>query len=108
MTNAVAAGPVRTGRHANTSLVVLFLSLGGLAFAVLQSLVAPALPVIARELHASTDAISWVLTAYLLSVLSESPLHVQFAGGFVLIIPSVLFIFLVRKRLFSMWGIANR
>jgi multiple sugar transport system permease protein len=26
----------------------------------------------------------------------------------VLIIPSVLFIFLVRKRLFSMWGIANR
>jgi multiple sugar transport system permease protein len=48
------------------------------------------------------------LTAYLLSVLSESPLHVQFAGGFVLIIPSVLFIFLVRKRLFSMWGVANR
>jgi multiple sugar transport system permease protein len=48
------------------------------------------------------------LTAYLLSVLSESPPHVQFAGGFVLIIPSVLFIFLVRKRLFSMWGIANR
>ena len=40
--------PVRTGRHANTSLVVLFLSLGGLAFAVLQSLVAPALPVIGQ------------------------------------------------------------
>ena len=37
-------------------------------------------------------------TAYLLSVLSESPLHVQFAGGFLLIVPSVLFIFLVRKR----------
>ncbi len=48
------------------------------------------------------------LTAYLLAVLSESPLHVQFAGGFVLIIPSVLFISLVRKRLFSMWGVANR
>jgi multiple sugar transport system permease protein len=48
------------------------------------------------------------LTAYLLSVLSESPLHVQFAGGFLLIVPSVLFIFLVRKHLFSMWGIANR
>jgi multiple sugar transport system permease protein len=48
------------------------------------------------------------LTAYLLSVLSESPLQVQFAGGFVLIIPSVLFIFLVRKHLFAMWGIANR
>jgi multiple sugar transport system permease protein len=48
------------------------------------------------------------LTAYLLSVLSESPLHVQFAGGFLLILPSVLFIFLVRKYLFAVWGIANR
>jgi multiple sugar transport system permease protein len=48
------------------------------------------------------------LTAYLLSVLSESPLQVQFAGGFLLIIPSVLFIFLVRKHLFAMWGIASR
>jgi multiple sugar transport system permease protein len=48
------------------------------------------------------------LTAYLLSVLAESPLHVQFAGGFILIIPSVLFIFLVRRHLFAMWGIANR
>ena len=48
------------------------------------------------------------LTAYLLSVLSESPLHVQFAGGFVLVVPSVLFIFLVRRHLFAMWGIASR
>jgi multiple sugar transport system permease protein len=48
------------------------------------------------------------LTAYLLSVLSESPLHVQFAGGFILIVPSVLFILLVRKQLFSLWGISGR
>jgi multiple sugar transport system permease protein len=48
------------------------------------------------------------LTAYLLSVLSESPLHVQFAGGFLLIVPSVLFVFLVRKHLFAMWGISSR
>ncbi len=48
------------------------------------------------------------LTAYLLTVLSESPLHVQFAGGFILIVPSVLFIFLVRRHLFSLWGIAGR
>ena len=48
------------------------------------------------------------LAAYLLAVLSESPLHVQFAGGFVLIVPAILFIFLVRRHLFSMWGIANR
>ena len=47
-------------------------------------------------------------TANLLRVIAESPLHVQFAGGFVLIIPSVFFIFLVRRHLFAMWGIANR
>ena len=48
------------------------------------------------------------LTAYLLSVLSESPLHLQFAGGLILILPAILFIFLVRNRLFAMWGIGNR
>jgi multiple sugar transport system permease protein len=48
------------------------------------------------------------LTAYLLSVLSESPLHFRFAGGLFLIVPSVVFIFAVRKYLFSMWGISNR
>lgn len=48
------------------------------------------------------------LTAYLLAVLSESPLHLQFTGAFLLIVPSVLFIFLVRRRLFSMWGIAGK
>jgi multiple sugar transport system permease protein len=48
------------------------------------------------------------LTAFLLSVLSESPLQAQFAGGFLLIVPSVVFIFLVRRYLFAMWGIASR
>ena len=48
------------------------------------------------------------LTAYLLSVLPELPLAVQFAGGLFLILPSILFIFLVRRRLFSMWGVSSR
>ncbi|WP_433088970.1 MFS transporter [Dactylosporangium sp. CA-052675] len=64
----------RTGRHSNSTLVVLFLSLGGLAFAVLQSLVAPALPIIARDLDASTGDISWILTAYLLSASVLTPI----------------------------------
>ena len=34
--------------------------------------------------------------------------YLQFTGGFLLIMPSVLFIFLVRRQLFAMWGIANR
>lgn len=48
------------------------------------------------------------LTAFLLQSLDVSPLHLKFAGGFVLVVPALIFIFLVRKYLFSMWGIANR
>lgn len=48
------------------------------------------------------------LTAFLLQSLDVSPLHLKFAGGAVLVIPALLFIFAVRKYLFAMWGIANR
>lgn len=48
------------------------------------------------------------LTAFLFASLEESPLHFRFAGGFFLILPSLIFIFMVRKYLFSMWGISNR
>jgi multiple sugar transport system permease protein len=48
------------------------------------------------------------LPAYLLSSLNESPLQFRFAGGLFLIVPALVFIFVVRRYLFSMWGIANR
>ena len=48
------------------------------------------------------------LPAFLLQGLGRAPLHLKFAGGAVLVLPALLFIFLVRKYLFSMWGIANR
>ena len=48
------------------------------------------------------------LTAYLLTVLSEARCSAQLAGGLLLILPSVFFIFLVRRYLFAMWGIASR
>ena len=48
------------------------------------------------------------LTAYLLTVLPRVPLHYRFAGGFILIIPSVLFIFAVRRYLFAMWGVTEQ
>jgi EmrB/QacA subfamily drug resistance transporter len=50
------------------------LALGGLAYALLQSLVAPALPEIQHSLHASESAVTWVLTAYLLSASVATPL----------------------------------
>jgi EmrB/QacA subfamily drug resistance transporter len=63
----------RVGRPANSTLLVLYLSLGGLAFAVLQSLVAPALSTIGRDLNASTADVSWMLTAYLLAASVLTP-----------------------------------
>jgi multiple sugar transport system permease protein len=48
------------------------------------------------------------LTAFLLQNLNVSPLPLKFAGGAVLVIPALVFIFAVRKYLFAMWGIANR
>ncbi|MDH3262605.1 MAG: carbohydrate ABC transporter permease [Paracoccaceae bacterium] len=48
------------------------------------------------------------LTAFLLQNLDTSPIHLKFAGGFILVMPALIFIFAVRKYLFAMWGIANR
>jgi EmrB/QacA subfamily drug resistance transporter len=57
----------------NATLIVVYLSLGGLAFSVLQSLVAPALSAIGGDLRASTSDVSWILTAYLLSASVLTP-----------------------------------
>ena len=48
------------------------------------------------------------LPAFLLQSLDDAPLHLKFAGGAVLVMPALIFIFFVRKYLFAMWGIANR
>jgi len=59
-------------QHPNVTLAVLALS--ALAFALLQSLVAPALPAIQHELHASESAVAWILTSYLLSASVATPI----------------------------------
>jgi multiple sugar transport system permease protein len=44
------------------------------------------------------------LPAHVLGVLSNSPLYFRFAGGFALVVPSLIFIFFMRKYLLNMWG----
>ena len=44
------------------------------------------------------------LPAQLLSTLNYSPLAFRFAGGFALVLPSMLFILVMRRYLFRMWG----
>jgi EmrB/QacA subfamily drug resistance transporter len=58
--------------HYGATFAVLALS--GLVFALLQSMVAPALPEIQAELHTTTTAATWILTGYLLSASIATPI----------------------------------
>lgn len=44
------------------------------------------------------------LPAQVLTVLGTSPLEYRFAGAFFMLIPSMIFIFFIRRYLFNMWG----
>jgi EmrB/QacA subfamily drug resistance transporter len=50
------------------------LALAGISYALLQSLVAPALPSIQRDLHTSATAVTWVFTAFLVSASVATPI----------------------------------
>ncbi len=63
--------------HVQTSrpgAVLAVLSLAGGAYALLQSLVVPALPVLQQDLHTSTSGVAWVFTAYLLAASVATPI----------------------------------
>ena len=64
--------PSEVRDHTNGVLLVLLLA--GVAFALSQTLVLPALPEIGRELDASASATSWILTGFLLSASVSTPL----------------------------------
>jgi EmrB/QacA subfamily drug resistance transporter len=55
-------------------IILAVLSLGGISYALLQSLVVPALPEIQASLHTSESSVAWVLTAYLLSASVATPI----------------------------------
>jgi EmrB/QacA subfamily drug resistance transporter len=62
-------------RHAARPGVILaVLSLAGGAYALVQSLIVPALPELQKELHASPAGAAWLFTAYLLSASIATPI----------------------------------
>ena len=85
--------------------VVLPLVLPGLAAAAIF-----AFTISWNEVFASTILTlrNRTLPAFLLSTLNESPLPFRFAGGFVMIVPVMLFFFMIRRYLFALWGISSR
>src|SRR5579862_2519743 len=68
----IADNADRARRHYKVTFALL--ALAGVSYALLQSLVAPALPDLQRALHTSVNSVSWVLTAYLLSASIATPL----------------------------------
>jgi MFS family permease len=86
MTSSPAdTGPAETGPEpaapaevstapGNSAVLIFVLALGGLAFSVLQSMVAPALPAIGHALGSSPASTGWIVTAYLLAAAVATPI----------------------------------
>jgi EmrB/QacA subfamily drug resistance transporter len=65
-------GDVHDRQHYNVTFALL--AIAGVSYALLQSLVAPALPEMQHALHTSENSVSWILTSYLLSASVATPL----------------------------------
>jgi MFS family permease len=65
---------VRRAANPNTRIILTVLSLAGISYALLQSLVVPALPQIQESLNTTESAVGWVLTAFLLSASVTTPI----------------------------------
>jgi len=72
-TVTVLASP-QPAEASRPGLVLGVLALGCGAFALLQTLVAPALPVLQRDLHSSTSGVAWVFTSFLLAAAVATPI----------------------------------
>src|SRR5438034_11195957 len=59
-------------QHYNVTFALL--ALGAIAYALMQSLVAPALLTIQHDLDTTTAGAAWILTAYLLSASVVTPI----------------------------------
>lgn len=66
------ASPAEARAHPDRTLLIL--AMGALAYALAQTLIVPALPVIQEDTGASQSAATWMLTAFLLSSSVATPL----------------------------------
>lgn len=88
--------PVKAFRH-----VVLPLVLPGIAAAAIFTFVMSWNEVFAASVLTIQNR---TLPAQVLYALSQSSEPYQFAGGFFMLVPALIFIFLIRRYLFNMWG----
>ncbi|HKF14338.1 MAG TPA: hypothetical protein VKB13_03830, partial [Gaiellaceae bacterium] len=64
--------PVPERQHYNITLGILIVA--GIAFALQQTMIVPALPILQREFDTSAAWAAWVLTGFLLSASVSTPL----------------------------------
>jgi multiple sugar transport system permease protein len=81
--------------------VVMPLALPGLAAAAIFTFVTSWNEVFAATILTSHNR---TLPAQLMTNLTTAPLYFRYAGGFFMIIPALVFIFIIRKYLLNMWG----
>jgi EmrB/QacA subfamily drug resistance transporter len=67
-------GAAPAGRASRPNVILGVLALGGAAYAMLQSLVVPALPVLRHDLHTSAAGADWIFTSYLLAASVVTPI----------------------------------
>jgi MFS family permease len=63
-----------TGKRTHHAVTFAVLATAALAFSMLQSLVIPAIPQLQHTLHTSENAVTWLLTGYLLSAAIATPI----------------------------------
>ena len=96
-----AATTLVTSRFGAFVRVALPLALPGLAAAAIFTFVTSWNEVFAATILTVRNT---TLPAQVLASLNISPLYFRFAGGFFLIVPSLFFIFFMRRYLFNLWG----
>ncbi len=96
-----AAMTLGCGRAGAFRRVALPLALPGLAAAAIFVFIISWNEVFAASILTLQNP---TLPAQVLAVLEQSPLPFRFAGGFFLLAPSLIVIFVIRKYLFNMWG----
>jgi multiple sugar transport system permease protein len=96
-----AAQTLGTSRLGAFVRVALPLALPGLAAAAIFAFVTSWNEVFAATILTLRER---TLPALVVASLNQSPIYFKFAGGFFLIIPSLFFIWFMRKYLFNLWG----
>src|SRR3954465_8563079 len=71
---SATVGRLRRAAGPSPRTLLAVLSLGGISYALLQSLVVPALPEIQNSLHTSESAVAWERAAFLLSASVATPI----------------------------------